>query len=369
MKRYILTAAAALLTISLLNASAAYAGDKPRYLTNGAFDNLFVQAGAGVNGIIDNGFTDFSSFAVDAAFGKWWMPGLGVRIGYTGFRNKPAESYGWFSGNNPYGYHHGHVDVLWNFINTFWGYKEKRFYTLSPYVHGGAIVFSYDAKSHAEIAYGAGLFNQFRLTSALGLFLDARVSFTRSEGLKQTGTVLILPTATAGMLWNFGAKTYTFTPYEKQVEYVKVEVLKDCDHEAKIHALEEEIARKEKAKELTPQQKEVIVEKYLNQGMVTYFVIDKWGLSTKEKFHLEDFLKYVPDGATLTIVGHADEETGSHRRNTKLAQERVRVVREALIQLGFKGNIVVEALGDTANPFKGRAPKNRCVTIQYSKAD
>ena len=37
--------------------------------------------------------------------------------------------------------------------------------------------------------------------------------------------------------------------------------------------------------------------------------------------------------------------------------------------LGDTGDIVVEALGDTANPFNGRAPKNRCVTIQYSKAD
>lgn len=360
MKSYkkILATLAALFLFTALRAE-----EKPRYLSNGLLDNLFVQAGAGVNGLIDNGYSTFGSPAVEAAFGKWWTPGLGVRIAYTGIQNKPAETYGWFSGDNPFGFHHAHVDVIWNVIPSIWGYKETRFFTVSPYCHGGAIIFNYDNKNHAEVAFGVGLFNQFRLTSFLSAYIDARVSYARSEGVKQTGSSIIPLTLTAGVEVNFGQHTHTFTKHEREVERVMVEVLKDCDHEARMKYLEDENARLAKMKELTPEQKEVIKEVYLEQGMVTYFVIDKWNLLQKEKYHLEDFLMYVPQNATLHIVGHADKETGSHNRNTKLALERSRVVKEALVELGFTGEIIVEAMSDTANPFAGRAPKNRCVTI------
>jgi hypothetical protein len=87
--------------------------------------------------------------------GKWFTPGIGLRIGYSGLKVKGATKHP----NDPnYESSHGtgepvdggqaphylekqkfdmanfHADVLFNFSNLFFGYNPERVWNSSPYV-------------------------------------------------------------------------------------------------------------------------------------------------------------------------------------------------------------------------------------------
>ncbi len=355
MKKLILLAA--LVSLPILNINAK--GDGKPYHLNGPFDNLFVSAGTGIHGVVDNGFANLGNVSLEAAAGKWFTPSLGLRLGVQGFTNKAADSYGWFSGDQRFGYSYIHADIMWNLLNTFCGYNYRRVVSVSPYVHAGGILTSFNGVSNAELGSGLGLYTSIRLSGSLDAYLDIRANMAKEEAFRGNGKVVLFPSATMGVAFNFGARTHTFHRHEMELKTV----IKMVEDDSRIKDLNAELAALRSAPRVDVAER---VVKYLDEGMVTYFTIDTWTLTNREKYHLEDMLRYVPAGATLRITGHADEETGSHSRNDRLARERVKVVEAALRELGFRGRIVTDSKGDRENPFKGRAPKNRCVTIQVT---
>lgn len=344
-----------LLTVSLS------ANAQRKYMTNGAFDNLFLEVGGGVNGVLDNGTYDLTSPSFSASFGKWFTPSAGMAVGYTGFTNKSAESAnGWFSGDNAFRYNYIHADFRWNFINTIFGYKEKRIVTSSLNGIAGLVIAKSGTTTITELAAGAGLTLSFRLTSWLSLQGYGSIAFAREEAFRpDAGSAIAFTSLGGGVVVNFGAKTNKWEPYKIETKEVKVYVQKPCDHAELIARLQ---AERDSLLACAP--KEVKVDHYIHDGHVVYFVIDKWDILERENFHLMDLVASLPEGASLRLVGHADKETGSAKRNEKLSRNRVSVIAERLRALGFKGTIHTDWKGDTANPFDGLPPKNRCVTIQ-----
>ena len=69
---------------------------------------------------------------------------------------------------------------------------------------------------------------------------------------------------------------------------------------------------------------------------IVYFNLDKDWLTEREKAHLEYFVKFLPEGVTLTVTGHADKETGNPRHNMGLSQRRADTVVRTLTQLGAR---------------------------------
>ena len=318
-------------------------------------DNWFVQAGAGINSIIDNGFVGKDGFAVEGYIGKWFTPSAGFRLGYKGLNNKALDtSNGWFAGENRFGFHFAHIDFMGDVMNTF-KYNEKRLVSVIPMIQCGAILTVFEGNWKAELGAGTGVQVAFRVSSRIKATLEMTTIFAREEAYRQAGKLICFPSATAGIAVNIGK--HGFSKPAKEIVVETVEVLRDCDHEAKIAALVEEMERiKAAASVKTP--------KVVNiDGFVTYFQLDKSVLLERERYHLMDLVNAIPESAVLTIVGHADKETGSKRRNATLSEQRVEVVRQALRELGFHGEIRCDAKGDTANPFNGPIPKNRCVTI------
>ena len=81
--------------------------------------------------------------ALDIAVGKWFTPGIGLRVAYNGLQAKGAAP----SANDLYtkggkysnGYYkqkwnmaNFHGDVLFNLSNMFCGYNEDRLYSFIP---------------------------------------------------------------------------------------------------------------------------------------------------------------------------------------------------------------------------------------------
>ena len=341
------------------------------YETNGAFDNIFFNIGAGVN----------STLSIKKA------PAIGVRGGWHGFWNK-----GKTAANEMFGFNYVHADVMWNLSNSFGGYKETRFWNIAPYMAFGVLdvsarrnIFAKGAANNLEFAAGPGILNFFRISDRVSITLDLMALVGKAAAYNTDSRYLIMfPSATAGLAFNFGKTNFdrhsSITPVVIPVPFTteQYNALKD-----KVAALEKEnAALKDKVaaleKELAPLKKLVNGQTYLYENgtftavdvtpdapITLYFNIGSDKLSAREKAHLEYFTQNVVNGDTkLSVNGYADKQTGSAKYNQALSEKRVKTVVDLLKKAGAnEANIETAAHGSEVQLFDSAA-KNRVVTIE-----
>ena len=355
------------------------------YVTNGAFDNMFINLGAGVNSVAEKKFgLGKMGIATDVAIGKWFSPTIGVRAGWHGINNtsKSGEL-------NKAPFHYIHGDLLWNISNAIDGYKETRFWNFIPYASTGLSLIKHHGlkKFDQEFAAGVGLLNSLRLGERVNLNLDLGIIAARADAYKMNGFVgryVGFPTATLGLQFNLGRTGFdrlsSVMPVIVPVPFTEAQynALKD-----KVAALERENAQlKNKIadleNQLAPFKNLVDGQTYLFQnGRFTaveakvaspatiYFDLGSAKVSEREKAHLEFFANSAVDNTTkLLLTGSADKQTGTAKGNQKLSEKRVDAVKALLEKLGANGsNIETVANGDSKNVFETPA-KNRCVVIE-----
>lgn len=349
-KRSLLTSIFALLIAGAL--LPAVAQNKGRFT-----DNLFVEAGGGINTIIDNGYRGEMSAAVEVAAGKWVAPGCAIRLGWHGLRNQTKDSsVGWFAGEDSFGFNYAHLDWVFDPVQAC-NYKPNRRVSVAPYATAAVIVTSYGGHSNAEFGAGAGLNASVRIARRLSVTADARLLLAREEAFRQAGEVIAFPSVTAGLSYAVGHQGFRRREATKELVFVP------CDHKDSLDALRRELdllrSRKPEIVHDT-----VAVKEFLAVGNVVYFDLDKDVVSSREQAHVEYLLNLLEGvDCTWTIVGHADKETGNPRHNLDLSKRRVENVKKVMMDLGVESTkIVTDYKGDTAN-FANTSPKNRCVTI------
>jgi len=358
------------------------------YETNKALDNTFISIAAGWNAglnLQNKGGIPFvqgmGGLAVDVAFGKWWTPFIGARINYLGLGNNVN---GQAAIINPQ-QHFITGDLLWNFINTFWGYKETRVWNVDPYVSGGLAIVNGDK----EWIMGGGFLNTFRVSDRINIILDLRAMIAKAstynvEVVKKIGAFEFPLAATVGLSFNLGKTNFnrhtSITPVVIPVPFTTEQYNALAD---KVAALEKEnAALKDKIagleKELAPFKNLVNGQTYLYENgtfvavdakagapITLYFDCGSAKLSAREKAHLEYFCDNAVKADTkLSVNGYADKQTGSAKRNQQLSEQRVKAVVDLLKKAGAsEANIESVAHGATVQLFNGAA-KNRVVTVE-----
>ena len=341
------------------------------YVTNGAFDNMFIGLGAGVNSVIEKSFgLGKIGIATDVTIGKWFSPTIGLRAGWQGINN--TSKSGEF---NKAPFHYIHGDLLWNISNAIDGYKETRFWNFIPYVSGGLSMIKHHGLKEfdQELAAGVGLLNSLRLGERVNLNLDLGIIGARAEAYNMNGFLkryVGFPSAKLGLQFNLGRTGFdrlsSVMPVIVPMPFTEAQynALKD-----KVAALERENAQlKNKIadleNQLAPFKNLVDGQTYLFQNgrftaveakvaspATVYFDLGSAKVSEREKAHLEFFANSAVDNATkLLLTGSADKQTGSAKGNQKLSEKRVDAVETV-------------ANGDTKNVFDTPA-KNRCVVIE-----
>ncbi|MVZ66174.1 hypothetical protein GQF61_09925 [Sphingobacterium sp. DK4209] len=154
--------------------------DKYSVATNPFWDNWFVSLQGGSSMFFGNHdkqmkFMDRQSLVYELNFGKRFTPVVGVRVGAnagqwngltqignlshsTGERYSKIPWDGYWLEIQKLKYVHLHGDVLFNLSNLFYGYKEDRFYEISPYVGLGWMV-SYEQPKTREVSAYKALLN------------------------------------------------------------------------------------------------------------------------------------------------------------------------------------------------------------------
>ena len=375
MKRlYILLGAAALIAVSLTASPMVYAQENGNrdengkvvrgpYETNRFGDNWFIGAGGGVNIMLNEGYDIRFSPSIDANLGKWFTPAVGMRIGYQGFQTgvwsdnasmlAPAIDTDKGQYLTKLGYMYIHGDFLWNISNALGGYKETRFWNFVPYTHAGFFrTYGLDDSDYAnnELAVGLGLLHNLRLAERLDLIIDMRATVVNGRVI-ESDNVALLPSVTAGLAVDLGwpgfTRTATVVGVLEAANAESTAILETAMAALEVAnaALEVEnagLARansdlKKQVSTLRNQSKTDYSTFFEDMGPATlYFNIGQAVLNEKELAHLDFLAKNLIDKADketkiyLTVMGSADGNTGSMKRNQHLSEARGKYVFDIL---------------------------------------
>ena len=336
------------------------------YETNRFGDNWFIGVGGGINMLWNEGEPDASmviSPSIDANLGKWFTPAVGMRVGYQGFKTQIWDDSPSILGptldtqENLYlqkmGYMYIHGDFLWNISNALGGYKETRFWDFVPYFHTGFFrTYGLDNVSYSndEFAMGAGLLHNLRLANRLDLIIDMRATVVNGRMHEATG-VAVLPSVTAGLAVDLGWPNFIRTSTVIDA-VVLAEAEKTAALEAAIAALEvanaslanNNDALTQKNAKLTKQVKalqnrpEFDVESFF-AGMTpahVFFEIGKATLDERQMAQLDFLAKNIIAAADqetqllVTVMGSADGNTGTQKRNQYLSEARAKYIFDIL---------------------------------------
>ena len=162
--------------------------DKYQVITNPFWSNWFFSIGGGASvmyGDNDQQLGDFGkriSPTMNISVGKWFTPGLGLRLQYSGLQAKgftmdPFADYvkGTQRANGSYkqrfDYMNFHGDVMFNLNALFGGYNEDRVYEIIPYL-GAGLTHNYTKPHRQALALNAGIINRFRISNAIDINLE-----------------------------------------------------------------------------------------------------------------------------------------------------------------------------------------------------
>jgi outer membrane protein OmpA-like peptidoglycan-associated protein len=320
------------------------------YETNRFGDNWFIGAGGGVNLFLNEGYDPVIGPSIDANLGKWFTPSVGMRVGYQGFKTNVSAD----NATQNFGYMYFHGDFLWNMSNALGGYKETRFWNLVPYAHAGYFrTYGLNGSEFYdnEIAAGAGLLHNLRLIDRLDLIIDMRATVMNGRAIGTDG-VSLLPSVTAGLAVDLGfpnfVRTSTVVAALELANAEKSAILEAAilALEAANLALEEENMDLEKANAALAKENSALKKKpsgmdftafFENMSPATvYFEIGQAVLNDKEMEHLDFIAKNIVSSADkntkiyLTLLGTADGNTGTMRRNQHLSEARAKYIYDIL---------------------------------------
>lgn len=367
-KVFYLVAMAGMLSISTANAQvtrvvevAEIPVSKYSVETNGFWDNWFVSLNAGaqfsyLNPAGSQDFKDRITFSGLAYVGKWFTPGVGMRLAYNGTK---FQGY-----NDKLDYMNLHIDALMSVTNMIMGYDPDRIYNLSPYIGmGGVRVFDLNSYS---FGFNVGLLNTFRLTDSwtVNLEMGALLAEKNMDGVAggKRGFDDIF-SLTAGITYNIGGNTWNNSPDISALVMMNA---------AEVAALNEALVQEQSSNrilrnQLAQKPKEVVktvTTDHTAPQSVFFYLNSTKMMSQEELVNLKaiaDMAKQ--DNVKLRITGYADSATGNAKYNQTLSLNRAQAIANELIKMGVnKDNLTIEGMGgvSTLNP----ASYNRRVIIQ-----
>lgn len=359
-----------------------YDNDKYKVETNHFWDNWFVSGGFGGQVLFGNHdkqvkFFDRIAPALDIAVGKWFTPGIGVRLMYSGLSVKGAtqkEGHGEFpthstgvdvpgKGGDGYwlmkqkfDFYNLHLDALFNMSNILCGYNEKRVYNCTPYIGlGWARV--WESPQSMEVSANVGILNSFRLNDALNLNLDIRGAYVsdRFDGELGGRWGEGVWSATVGLTYRFKQRGWgrSKTIVRTRDRRRELKAMQD-----KLNDMQAQLAQRKRDS--------VTVVRTLAAANFVIFKIDTWDLTNEARVQLSLFaetIKKADPNVVYVITGYADKGTGSVERNVILSKNRARVVYECLVnEFGVdKKQLRVDHKGGVDNMFYNDPRLSRAV--------
>lgn len=381
----VVSAASAQQSITVTGYEVIQVQDKYQVLTNPFWDNWFFSIGGGAQVLYGNGdhagkFEDRISPTLNVAVGKWFTPGLGLRLQYSGLQAKGFtrnETANYVKGGpmsdglykQRWDYMNLHGDVMFNLNALFGGYNAKRVYEIIPYL-GAGFTHSYTTPHREAFTMNAGLINRFRISNAIDLNLELSAvgledKFDGESGGKRPYDGILA--VTAGMTYRFPARGF-HRPIPQIISEIELQQMRNQMNAmaAANMALQNQLAAAQ-SQPVAEVAEEVVVTDANIAPRTVFFTIGSAELSPREEMNLSYLaakMKEFPN-MTYTVYGYADSATGTPAFNQELSQKRAQTVVNTLVKkFGVDASRLKVDAGGGVDKFGKPIYLNRVVLVE-----
>jgi len=346
---------------------------KDNYYTTSR-DNWFIQLGAGIHSpFVENEMPDGSekhqiTAIYNVGFGKWMSPYLGWRISmYYGSMHWENGAFSKAKMAN------ANFDLMWDMFNSFHGVNTSRVFSIVPFVGLGG-TFTWDFKAPQSVIYregtkikknawtlpvSAGLQLRFRLCKYVDFFVEGRASFYGDNfNLCAYGDPIDVDiSAIGGFTFNLGGSNFKSYNPCGDLGYINSLNGQINSLRADLATTATALAAAESQLPCPEVQETQITETTIVGPMMSTvrFRLNSAKISPEEMVNVFNVAEYMKENPELdvTIVGYADEDTGTSTYNMELSKRRAQAVYDALTKTyGIKGNrLAIEAKGSSVQPY------------------
>lgn len=336
--------------------------EKYSVATNSFWSNWFIQVGANWNAwyagdqkehghnLPSSPFKGFrSNPGVALAIGKWFTPGMGLRLKAQGIWGKDVNAkYDGFSKGNKYWILNGHA--MFNLSNMLCGYNETRVLNVIPFIGGGI------GRSMSNDRYGMGLSGglqvQFRVAKNFAIHVEG--GYNRYEN--------DIASPGAGDVGNRGWDSHTNNLYAElgltfnlnKATWDKVPNVDalNADWQNRLDALNSQLrdanADNDRLRKMLADKPATepakTVKEFVSTPISVFFVLNKTDyLQPKDLVDLKTVADYaIEHNRKIRVFGYADSATGSAERNKWLGEHRAEKVANELVKMGVPRNNIIE---------------------------
>ena len=379
----------ALASVSVTSFAQEQPTEKYSVATNSFWSNWFIQAGCQWNAFYsgeEHGanlkLAPWKSFRsnpqVAIAIGKWFTPGIGLRLKADGIWGKTVVNNTNGDGKS-FKYVNVQFQPILNISNLVCGYNPNRVYNLSAFAGGGiGRNFSND---NYFMGLSCGILNQFYINEKFAVNLE--LGWNRLEndfdGISISGTDELVGErgwdshdnylyAEIGLTYNLGKTGWNKTP---DVDAI------NAQHQAAIEALNAKLrdaqAENDRLRNMLANQKPVetvsqSVKDLIATPVSVFFNLDKIDIaSQKDLVNVRALAKFAKENdRNLLVTGYADSATGTPEHNQELSENRAKTVAGELVKMGIAESKIktVGAGGvETLSPISF----NRRATVQVTE--
>lgn len=306
--------------------------DKYQVITNPFWSNWFFSIGGGAEATFgDNdsagSFGKRISPTLNISVGKWFTPGLGLRLQYSGLQargftyDKGADYVkgaelkdGYYK--QRFDYMNLHGDVMFNLNALFGGYNQHRVYEIIPYV-GAGFTHNYSKPHREALSVNAGIINKFRISNAVDINLELSAMAAEDKFDGEVGGdhgydgVL---SATVGLTYRFPARGFR-RPMPQLISQIELAAMQDklAMMGAQNAELKNALVQAENQPVAEVTETQVIVPDPDIAPRTVFFQIGSAELSPREIMNLSYLAKQMKQfpNATYTVNGYADSATGT----------------------------------------------------------
>lgn len=342
-------------------------------LNNGFWSNWEIHVGGGINATAWNGIgadqksTGDLGWQVEGGLTKWFNPIVGARVQLIGGQLNASDDYGrksnWIL---------PHVDAMLNLSNWIGGYREDRVYYAKVFAGAGVNFVNVNNDAGKGFIGVAGMINTFRVCEWLDINLELKGFLSAGKDMPRAIAPLAdeygqIYSITAGVTYRFNQRDWSpaysqqdVDAYLAAIAALEVDLVETQRNEIQLaerleeqtevadQALKENVTLREDVK------KEAEEEKVITATAI-FFNINSARLSDRAKAAmqvLQQTIAEAPKTQVFTIVGHADEKTGTPAYNQQLSEKRAESVYEYLIKQGVnKEQLTWKGVGSTDTIF------------------
>ena len=384
MKKLLLSIA--LVAFSVANVAAQEtSADKLRWkgiMNNGFWSNWELSVAGGVNATAWNGIgtdqdaTGDLGWQIEGGLTKWFNPILGARVQLIGGQLNASDDYLKSNWIMP------HADAVINLSNWIGGYREDRVYYAKVFAGAGVNFTNVNNEAGSGFAGVAGLINTFRVCKQLDINLELKGILSAGHDMPRGIDVLAdkygqIYSATLGIAYRFNKRNWDKAYSQEEVDGYLASIAALEAGLAEAHRnegkLAERLAAQKAATDKALADNEALRAELAKRktsvvsSTALFFNLNSARLLDRAKSAMQllaETIAAAPKDQVFTLVGHADDETGSPEYNQKLSEKRAKAVYDYLVEQGVnKDQLTWKGVGSSQNIFPINST-NRVVIVK-----